>query len=69
MGFADLLDQVQIGELWATPRLWREYDDPMAAAPCEDAVAFRDESERRVAATMCGRGRRAASPPAVTAFL
>ena len=27
LGFADLLDKVTIGELWATPRLWREYTD------------------------------------------
>lgn len=52
LGFADLLDQVLIGEIWATPRLWREYDDDEADALCDDAVAFRDECERRVAATM-----------------
>jgi hypothetical protein len=52
-GFADLLEQVRIGELWATPRLWREYDDdPTGPGLCEDAIAFRDECVRRVAATM-----------------
>ncbi|MHB8593728.1 MAG: ComEC/Rec2 family competence protein [Acidimicrobiales bacterium] len=50
LGFADLLDQVTIGELWATPRLWREYtenDVPL----CPDAEAFHKEAKRRVAAT------------------
>jgi beta-lactamase superfamily II metal-dependent hydrolase len=52
LGFADLLQQVTIGELWATPRLWREYNDPDAPELCSDAVAFREESERRIEATM-----------------
>jgi hypothetical protein len=52
LGFADLLDQVRIGELWSTPRLWREYNDPDAPELCSDAVAFREESERRISATM-----------------
>lgn len=52
LGFADLLEQVHIGELWSTPRLWREYNDPDAPELCADAVAFREESERRIAATM-----------------
>ena len=48
-GFKELLDQVTIGELWATPRLWREYtEDPDAPELCEDAKAFQDESIRRV---------------------
>lgn len=51
LGFADLLDQVHIGELWSTPRLWREYNDPDVEDPCEDASAFREESERRIEAT------------------
>lgn len=51
LGFADLLAKVRIGELWATPRLWREFNDPDSPAPCVDAVAFQEESERRVAAT------------------
>ncbi|WP_207576490.1 hypothetical protein, partial [Mycolicibacterium iranicum] len=51
LGFADLLAEVQIGELWSTPRLWREFNDPDAPEPCEDAVAFREESERRIEAT------------------
>ncbi|AND15259.1 hypothetical protein [Rathayibacter tritici] len=52
LGFADLVDQARIGELWSTPRLWREYNDPDAPDLCSDAVAFREESERRIAATM-----------------
>ena len=50
LGFADLLEKVTIGELWATPRLWREYtenDVPL----CPDAEAFHKEAKRRVAAT------------------
>ena len=50
LGFADLLDKVTIGELWATPRLWREYNDGTEADLCEDARAFQEEAERRVEA-------------------
>lgn len=50
-GFADLLSKATIGELWATPRMWREIlDDPMADGLCEDAQAFHAEVERRVEA-------------------
>jgi len=49
LGFADLLDKVTIGELWATPRLWREYTENNLSL-CEDAEAFHKEAERRVAA-------------------
>ena len=49
-GFADLLEAVTIGELWATPRLWREYQDADAVI-CDDARAFQEEAERRVRAT------------------
>ena len=51
-GFADLLDRVQIGEIWATPRLWREYLDEDGEELCDDARAFHEEAERRVAATL-----------------
>lgn len=50
-GFGDLLDStIEIGEIWATPRLWRERgeDAPM----CEDAKRFHKEVERRVSATL-----------------
>ncbi|MGJ5671951.1 hypothetical protein QLG13_29355 (plasmid) [Rhodococcus aetherivorans] len=51
LGFEDLLSRVRIGELWATPRMWREFADKDAPNPCPDAKAFQEESERRVAAT------------------
>ncbi len=51
LGFADLLEKVRIGQLWSTPRLWREFNDPDAEDPCPDAIAFREESERRIEAT------------------
>jgi hypothetical protein len=50
-GFSDLLDRVTIGQLWATPRLWREYAEPDAPELCKDAQAFQEESVRRVEAT------------------
>lgn len=50
-GFADLLEKVTIGEIWATPRLWREYDESDEPLP-EEAEAFRQECERRVEATL-----------------
>jgi beta-lactamase superfamily II metal-dependent hydrolase len=52
LGFADLLDRVVIGELWATPRLWREYEQATDDKLCEDAKAFQTEAERRVAAVL-----------------
>lgn len=42
-GFSDLLDQVTIGEIWHTPRIFREYKKDL----CDDAVAFKDEVTRR----------------------
>jgi beta-lactamase superfamily II metal-dependent hydrolase len=61
-GFADLLKAVTIGELWATPRLWREYQDSETVI-CDDARAFQKEAERRVKATRAAvaRGERPAS--------
>lgn len=44
-GFADLLDRVEIGEIWHTPRIFREYED--ACDLCEDALVFRKEAHRR----------------------
>lgn len=44
-GFADLLKRVQIGEIWHTPRIFREYED--ACDLCDDAIAFRKEAHRR----------------------
>lgn len=45
-GFEDLLDRVEIGELWMSPRVFRDYDEN--ADLCDDAVAFRDEALRRI---------------------
>lgn len=47
-GFTDLLDRVTIGEIWFTPRVFREYKIDL----CDDAVAFRDEAMRRVKKTI-----------------
>lgn len=44
-GFADLLKRVVIGEIWHTPRIFREYED--TADLCDDAIAFRKEAHRR----------------------
>ncbi len=49
LGFADLLDRVTIGEIWATPRLWREEAEAEGGL-CPDAEAFHEEAERRVVA-------------------
>ena len=50
-GFADLLEKATIGELWATPRMWREYlEDGDDSDLCEDAKAFHEEVKRRVEA-------------------
>jgi hypothetical protein len=50
-GFARLLEEATIGELWATPRMWREYlDDPTGPDLCDDAAAFHEEVKRRVEA-------------------
>lgn len=43
LGFKELLKKVHIGELWHTPRVFREYKKDF----CEDAQAFRDEARRR----------------------
>ena len=43
LGFADLMKRVIIGELWFTPRVFREYNKDL----CDDAVAFRKEAHRR----------------------
>lgn len=47
-GFRDLMEQATIGELWATPRMWRELADDPDAVLCEDAQAFHEEVRRRV---------------------
>ena len=44
-GFGDLLKRVTIGEIWHTPRIFREYED--AKELSDDALAFRKEAHRR----------------------
>lgn len=44
-GFADLLKRVTIGEIWHTPRIFREYEDDCELS--DDAIAFRKEAHRR----------------------
>lgn len=47
-GFARLLEEVRIGELWVTPRIFEEYKSDL----CDDAAEFREEADRRLA-LMC----------------
>ncbi|MDP9421366.1 MAG: hypothetical protein M3Q19_00780 [Pseudomonadota bacterium] len=47
-GFSELLDRVTIGELWFSPRIFREQTGDL----CDDAKAFREEAHRRVTATI-----------------
>src|SRR3546814_13064153 len=51
-GFEELMERVDIGELWFTPRVFRE----QAAELCEDAAAFREEAHRCVTATIEAQG-------------
>lgn len=44
-GFAELLRRVDIGELWHTPKIFRDQADEEQL--CEDAKAFRAEAHRR----------------------
>jgi hypothetical protein len=45
-GFAELLKKVHIGELWHTPKIFRDRDEDDEVM-CEDAMAFREEAHRR----------------------
>lgn len=45
LGFQELLRKVTIGEIWHTPRIFRDYEDELPL--CEDALAFRKEVHRR----------------------
>ena len=47
-GFTRLLNEVDIGELWFTPRVFREYKNDL----CDDAQKFKKEAERRVKRTI-----------------
>lgn len=44
-GFAELLKKVDIGELWHTPKIFRDQSDQESL--CEDAKALREEAHRR----------------------
>lgn len=50
-GFEELLERVTVGELWFSPRIFREHDDEPDSLS-NDAKAFRDEAHRRVTATV-----------------
>jgi len=51
-GFADLLKRVTIGELWFTPRVFREFHKDL----CTDAQAFRTEAHRRLKLVIKNQG-------------
>lgn len=53
-GFKELLsdDDVKIGELWFSPRVFDEYKKDL----CDDAVAFQEEAMRRVKKTIENKG-------------
>ena len=48
-GFAKLLDEVDLGELWFTPRVFRECKKDL----CDDAKAFKKEAERPARSRRC----------------
>ena len=43
-GFAELMEQVFIGEIWLAPRVLSEFDEDL----CDDAQVFKDEAQRRI---------------------
>ena len=51
-GFSKLLEEVDIGELWFTPRIFLEYKKDLS----DSAKAFKEEAERRVGATIKAKG-------------
>lgn len=54
-GFEELLKRVMVGELWFSPRIFREHDDDKDSLGA-DAKAFREEAHRRVTATVKAGG-------------
>jgi beta-lactamase superfamily II metal-dependent hydrolase len=44
-GFAELMRRVDIGELWHTPKIFRDQSDQESL--CDDAKVFRNEARRR----------------------
>lgn len=53
-GFAELLKKVEIGELWHTPRIFRDQSDQETL--CDDAKVFRKEVHRRRKAILADPG-------------
>ena len=53
-GFAELLLRVDIGELWHTPKIFRDHANQESM--CDDAKAFRKEADRRRAAIIASPG-------------
>lgn len=51
-GFSELLKQVSIGEIWFTPRVFREFSGDL----CDDAKSFKKEINRRVKKTIEAKG-------------
>lgn len=49
-GFKRLLDEIAIGELWFSPRVFHEYSSDL----CDDAKAFKEEAEQRIKAACQG---------------
>lgn len=45
LGFAELLEKVTIGDLWFTPRIFRDVDE---GTLCDDGKVFVKEAERRI---------------------
>ena len=54
-GFEELLERVTVGELWFSPRIFREHDDDPSSLG-DDAKAFREEAHRRVTVTIKAGG-------------
>ena len=54
-GFEDVLDRLTVGELWFSPRIFREHDDDPGSLG-DDAKAFRNEAHRRVTASIKAGG-------------
>jgi len=52
LGFEKLLGNVDIGELWFSPRIFREFKNEL----CHDALVFREEAVRRVKKTIKAAG-------------
>ena len=52
LGFKDVLKRVHIGEIWFSPRIFREYKKDL----CEDAKAFLKEVSRRIKKTIADGG-------------